>query len=318
MPRYVDTVADAGVRITKDYLFNGANALNIDSLILLIESTANSMGWTTVASTTTSGHPDRTIQSVQSPWHDEIAIATGLVPSTYHVQIRVRFYATSNTLLRVRAANWDGSIAQTAGDTTLTSFSNCNLRLNFNPYQLCFWVPGDSIRFLASAPHIPWWIQTAGVREIVYVSGNNNSAGLARGLYDNGAHVFYYQDFNGINKKTDLVTPSGGLGRFMVSSTRAANPSIANPIDDTTLTDGSKWFPLMNPAAVAIPGTLTNFTDTQGTPYLFWFWDMITTSRNPNSVVQQQIFDNGNIYEAITYNNSNSSTAAGCVFIRTS
>ena len=313
--RQVDTVADPGSRKVEEYLFTGADAASIDSLILLLESMCLDQGWTTDASTTTSGHPDRTMKSNQSPWHDD---TPGAAPADYVARIRTRFYATSNNVLRIRASTASGAASQSA-DSTLPASATNPYRIIVNGFQVTMrQKTGNSAFYIGSAPHTPHWFQKMGLKECLYSCSNGGSGGFKQGLYDQGV-AFLHMDSDLGSRTLDATLTTANTPRVM--SMRGYGGGVlrfANPIDDLTLVDPTQWLPFFWPAAVGIPnGSGSSFIETNGITYFFWFWDMIVVSISPvNTAPITLTLDNGNVYEAITFNSGSSATAAGMMLQR--
>ena len=313
--RQVDTVADPGSRLVEEYLFTGADAASIDSLILLLESMCLNQGWTTDASTTTSGHPDRTMKSDQSPWHDD---TTGAAPAEYVARVRLRFYATSNNTLKIRASTASGAASQSA-DSTLPASATNPYRINVNGFQVTMrQKTGNSAFYIGCAPHTPHWFQKMGLKECLYSCSNGGSGGLKRGLYDQGV-AFLHMDSDLGSRTLDATLTVANTPRVMAMRGYGnGTPRFANPIDDLTLVDLTKWFPFLWPAAIGVPnGAGTIFIETNGITYFFWFWDMIVLPIDPAGVAPiSMTLDNGNVYEAVTFDNGSSGTAVGMMLQR--
>lgn len=312
--RRVDIIADPGQRSVQDYNTAGGTANVIDTLILLLQSMCLNQGWSTVASTTTSGHPDRTMQCVQVPWYDDEVTP----PASYKGKMRVRFYATANNQIKFRVHNSDGTVLQSAGDSILTLGAMWTLHVV--PYQMI--VRSKALTngplFIASALQTPRWFQLSNLVECIYSAGNNGSNGLRHSLYDDSAHQFIYIESGLGVRKFDSV--SGGTNTVRIQSIRGyagGTPRIANPIDNPLLDNASVWFPFMSPPAVAYPNgpSSTTVNDAMGTPYYGFIWDMIYVSALATEI---EIFANGATCKRITFDNSAGSSAVGALYLRES
>lgn len=310
MPRRVDTVANAGSRVWQDHLHNGT-AVQMDAWILLIESMCNNQGWTTTASTTTSGHPDRTLLSKQSPYYDDLAMP----PASYVGKVKMRVWATSNTDIRFRFSNESGSVAS-ASDTTISDRPRYH-RINVNPYQFSMRVIDAALGqgIIVSAPHTPPWLQKAGLKEFIYAVNHR----YARGLYDAGGIGLIHIDAPGVITQT-LATGLAVSNAPRLKAIRGyatGTLRVANAIDDLTLTNSLKWHPFFWPAAIGLP---INFNDINGVLHCGYHWDMIVSSLDPSvggsGLLRVIRFDNGQEYENMTEDNGAAATSAGCLWRR--
>jgi len=309
MPRDTDIFADAGARFPTTYISQGDRVAFINRINDLL----NQAGWTLADSGVISGVPWYERISQQSPWWNDL----GTVPSDYVAKIRLRIYTDAASNVRLWASNAAETVVQTNFQTKLYVAGTTDpaiYRMIAWPYQFAAWnvastTAGSGVgahaMFLASALHTSRQLQESyGYRECLMATVNWGRTALHGG--GSGISLFSHVKNNGGIFNLDngairaeygpvVIVPQAGGGRHPYGIIR-----FANMVDDPTLADASKWFPMHSPPMVAWADSNPWPTIVQGlTKMRGWLWDCVLVNEVYPMGYKFTLPD-GNVWEAYT------------------